>query len=182
MAVEDRPLGSQVPDQTAFHQLFVQNQRRVFAHILTLLPRVGDAEEVFQQTCVVILGKASQFELGTDFVGWACQIAQYEVYNYRRRMSADRLCFDTALLQQIAACRLERSEQLDAELDALRRCAQSLPLVDRQLIQQRYSRKITSRALAAELGRPANTVYKAIHRIRRALRQCIERATKEQAR
>jgi RNA polymerase sigma-70 factor, ECF subfamily len=182
MSAENSSLRPQLSDPTAFHQLFVQNQRRIFAHILTILPRLADAEEVFQQTCVIILGKMSQFTPGTDFVRWACQIAQYEVYNYRRRLTADRLCFDTALLKEIAACHLEHSDRLDAELDALRKCAQSLPLADRQLIQQRYSRKVTSRALAAELGRPANTVYKAIRRIRRALRQCIERAVKEDGR
>ena len=50
------------------------------------------------------------------------------------------------------------------------------PPPDRHLIQDRYARKITSQALAAELGRPANTVYKAIQRIRRVLRECIEKA------
>ena len=99
-------------EQTAFHQLFVKNQRQVFAYILTLLPRMSDAEEVFQQACVVILGKASQFKAsqvaaGADFFRWACQIAKYEVYNYRRRRATQQVCFSDALLDQLAARRLE---------------------------------------------------------------------------
>ena len=42
---------------------------------------------------MVILGKAAQFAAGTDFFRWACQIAKYEVYNYRRRRQAERVCF-----------------------------------------------------------------------------------------
>ena len=173
----DSRLSEQKPfDQTEFHRLFVQSQRRIFGHILTLLPRLADAEEVFQQTCVIILGKVAQFTPGTDFVRWACQIAQYEVYNYRRRLQTEKRHLNEALLDKIAALRLDRGELLDAELDALRRCVDKLPPPDRHLIQDRYFRKITSQALAAELGRPANTVYKAIHRIRRVLRECIEKA------
>ena len=165
-----------LPDQTEFHRLFIQGQQRIFGYILTLLPRLTDAEEVFQQSCVVILGKAAQYTPGTDFVRWACQIAQYEVYNYRRRQQHERLCFNDALLDQIAARCQARGDLLDAELDALKKCVQRLSASDRHLIQNRYSRKITSKVLAAELGRPANTVYKAIQRIRRNLRECVEKA------
>jgi RNA polymerase sigma-70 factor (ECF subfamily) len=176
MASDDPKFVAAPIDQTEFHRLFVQSQRRIFGHILTLLPRMTDAEDVFQQTCVIILGKAAQFTPGTDFVRWACQIAQYEVYNYRRRQQAERLHFNDGLLDKIAARRLESRDMLDAELDAMRKCVDKLPPADRQLIQEQYRRRITSRALAAELGRPINTVYKAIQRIRHGLRECIERA------
>lgn len=168
-------------DQTEFHRLFMQSQRRIFGYILTLLPRLTDAEEVFQQSCVIILGKAAQFAPGTDFVAWACQIAKFEVYNYRRRQQGERLHFDDALLDRIAACRLQKSDLLEQELDALRGCVEKLPPSDRHLIQEQYKRRITSRTLAAELGRPTNSVYKAIQRIRRRLRDCVEKVLSRQA-
>ena len=163
-------------DSSEFHRLFMQNQRRIFIHILTLLPKLADAEEVFQQACVIILDKADQFAPGTNFVRWACQIAQYEAYNYRRRLQNERLHFNDELLDALANRRLDNSEVLQAELDALRLCVSKLPQADRQLIQERYQRDISSRELAMELGRPENTVYKAIHRIRRSLRECIQRS------
>ena len=127
MTSESRYSGQKQHDQTEFHRLFVQNQRRIFGHILTILPRLADAEEVFQQTCVIILGKAAQFNPCTDFVRWACQIAQYEVYNYRRRQQTEKLHFNEALLDKIAALRLDKGDLLDAELDALRKCMEKLP-------------------------------------------------------
>jgi RNA polymerase sigma-70 factor, ECF subfamily len=177
----DRTESSLEPvSQGEFHRLFVQNQRRIFGHILTLLPRLADAEEVFRQSCVVILSKADQFLPGTDFVRWACQIAQYEVYNYRRRKSSERLRFDHALLEKIAARRLEKADRLEAEATALRGCVEKLSASDRRTIEERYRRKITLQALAVESGRSVNTVYKAVQRIRRALRQCVENAIARQ--
>jgi RNA polymerase sigma-70 factor, ECF subfamily len=174
-AADDQPCLPEPMDQAEFHRLFVQSQRRIFGCILALLPRLSDAEEVFQQTCVIILGKAGQFTPGTDFVRWACQIAQYEVYNYRRRRQGERLYFDNALLDRIAACRLQGENLLEEEFAALRKCVEKLSPSDRHLIQEQYRRRITTRALAAELRRPANSVYKAVQRIRRTLRECVER-------
>ena len=181
MAADRMPKAARPHDPSEFNRLFVQNQRRIFAHILTLIPRLADAEEVFQQTCVILLSKSEQFVAGTNFASWACQIAQYEVYNYRRRLQAERIHFDDAILDQVAACRMAKSDLLEAELDAMRRCVEALSAVDRQLIQERYSRRITSRALAEELGRPANTVYKAIHRIRLTLRECVKRTVSRES-
>lgn len=47
---------------------------------------------------------------------------------------------------------------------------------DRQLVQRCYSEASPSfKAIAKDLGRPVNTVYKALNRIRRVLHQCIDR-------
>jgi len=45
---------------------------------------------------------------------------------------------------------------------------------DRQLVLQRYTEKINSRQLASRIGRPENTVYKALSRIRRLLMECVD--------
>jgi RNA polymerase sigma-70 factor (ECF subfamily) len=65
---------------------------------------------------------------------------------------------------------------LEARRDALRSCLQKLSSTDRQLVQHCYSDSRTTFRRAAEvLGRPVNTVYKALNRIRKALYDCIER-------
>jgi RNA polymerase sigma-70 factor (ECF subfamily) len=64
----------------------------------------------------------------------------------------------------------------------LRRCLEKLSEKDRQLVRKCYGdgyrpqgARVTFKAVALELGRPVNTVYKALNRIRRALYECIER-------
>jgi RNA polymerase sigma-70 factor, ECF subfamily len=158
-----------------FHRLFLSNQRRLFGYILTLLPRMEEAEEVLQDASVIILSKAADFRPGTDFLCWACQIAKFEVFNYRRRHQGERLRMTDAALDAVADRRLAEREHLETRHRALWECLERLPPRDRSLIEARYAEKTTSRALAVKLGMIENTVYKALGRIRRALRVCIER-------
>ena len=128
------------PDnRSEFHRLFVENQRRLFGFVLTLLPRIDEAEEVFQSICVVLLGKFDAFEPGTSFIRWACQIAKYEVLNYRRRTRRDHLVFTENEVELLAERRLELEPEIDSRRTALRLCLQKLRPKDRRLVQARYA-------------------------------------------
>ena len=73
-----------------FIKLFTRYQRRVFLFILSQVPSPVDAEEIHQETNVVVWNKFDQFELGTNFFAWACRIASYEVLKYREKRRRDR--------------------------------------------------------------------------------------------
>ena len=49
-------------------RLMTQHQRRIFGYIYTLVPDRHDAEDILQETSVVICEKFGQFQLGMDFV------------------------------------------------------------------------------------------------------------------
>jgi RNA polymerase sigma-70 factor (ECF subfamily) len=168
------------PAPREFHRLFVEHQRQVFAYILSLLPKLSDAEEVFQDVSVILLNKEAQFEPGTNFLAWACQIARLEVYNYRRQLKRHGMVLSDALVETLAEEKLTLADESASRSDALRACLEQLSARDRDLIQQRYAQKTTSKQLAADLGRPANTVYKALGRIRDALFECVERKLKQE--
>ena len=59
---------SQQHDQ--FVERFVRSQDRIYAYVATLLPNRADAEEVFQQTSLVLWKKWRQFDPGCDIVRW----------------------------------------------------------------------------------------------------------------
>jgi RNA polymerase sigma-70 factor (ECF subfamily) len=158
-----------------FHQLFIENQPRVYAFIRTLLPDFDDAQEVFQSACVIILGKADQFADGTSFTKWACQIAYYEACNYRRRRQKAAPTFAVDVLELLMAEQIERFEKTDLRQDALRNCLGRLRPQDRALLESRYGANKTPSELAAELARPLATVKKTLQRLRRSLQACIER-------
>jgi RNA polymerase sigma-70 factor (ECF subfamily) len=122
-----------------FVQLFTRCQRPVFLYILSLLPRPIEAEEILQEANLVIWTKASQFQPGTNFRAWACQIAYFEVMKYRSRKHRDKLHFNPELLELVAAESLQQSELLDRRRQALAECLSKLREQDRALIQTRYS-------------------------------------------
>ena len=168
-------------DQSLFHRLFIENQRQLFGYVVAMLPRVEEAEEVFQNACVVLLGKFDDFKPGTNFLSWACQVAKFEVYKFRRKSHQRHFPLGEAELELLARRHAEMAPHLAARQRALRQCMKKLRSEDRRLIEARYGGTAeNSRALAKSLQMVENTVYKALGRIRRALRYCVETAVAQE--
>ena len=172
---------SSAPD-AAFVELFTKHQRRLFLLILTQIHDPIEAEEVLQNVNVVIWKKCGQFQSGTNFLAWASAIANFEVLKYRSRRTRDRLVFSEEFLATVAAEALDRSEELELRRNALKDCIQKLRQQDRELIEQRYTPGETGKNLAEVVGRPANSVYQSLGRIRRTLLECIQRRAAAEAR
>ncbi len=158
-----------------FVQLFTRYQRRIFLFILGQVPNPTDAEEVLQETNIVMLRKCDQFQLGTNFLAWACSVARYEILKYRDRHKRDRLTFSTDFLQLVEGETVRRAELQDARREALAKCIGALTDSDRRLIQLRYSTGSNGQNVAEAVGRPANSVYQSLSRIRRVLLECVNR-------
>ena len=163
-------------------QLFTKHQRRLFLLILSQIPDPIDAEEILQNVNVIILKKHDQFQLGTNFLAWAAAIANFEVLKFRSRRARDRLVFSDQFLTTVAEEALEQSEELERRRLALQACVEKLRTQDRELIQLRYSPGESGKHLAQRIGRPSNSVYQSLGRIRRTLMECIQRRLAAEAR
>ncbi len=158
-----------------FVRLFGLNARRVYSYIRTLLPHSADAEEVFQETNVVLWEKFDQFEPGTNFGAWACRIAHFKVLNLLQQRKRETSWLGGSLLEQIGEQAVEMASELNADHQALADCLDKLSEADRRLIHRRYSDSATVKRVALELGRSPATAYRALERIHEALFRCIER-------
>jgi len=63
-------------------------------------------------------------------------------------------------------------------VELLRRCREQLPEESRKLVAFRYEDECRLDAIAERLARSASWVSTTLHRIRAALRKCIEQGTK----
>jgi len=168
------------PDRTSqFVALFAAHDRGIYKHILMLLVDSTATQEVFQETSVALWRKFDEFQPGSNFLAWACRVAYFEVLNYRRERRRGRLRFDDDLMQTLAEERLDGEDLLQARREVLPGCMDKLPPADRELVERRYASEETILELARRTGRQANTLYKALERIRRALMTCIENALAE---
>ncbi len=168
---------SEPEHRAAFARLFAQHDRWLFAYLVSLLGNPAHAEEVFQEVCVVLWREYESFQLGTDFVRWVSVIAHHQVHRFRRQQKRVGPQLSDASVDLLAQDAVERVDLLESRRDALRGCLDKLPESDRQLVRHCYGDcRASFKTAAEELGRPANTVYKALNRIRRALYNCIERA------
>lgn len=163
-------------------RLFLDVQPRVYGYIRTLIPQRADAENVLQDTAVVLWEKFNEYQPGTEFLHWAISVARYKVLAFQRDRQRNAVCFSEPLFDVIDAAAAEFAQQSVDLHDAVEACLGKLPDADRELFKRRHSTDITVPKLAAELGRPVTTVYHAIDRIRRALVDCIERHLRKEVR
>ncbi len=162
------------------HDLFVERyvrcQDRIYAYVATLLPNRADAEEVFQQTSLILWKKWQQFDPNRDFVRWACGMAHLEVRAFlRKHRDKGRVYLSEDVLAQVAEVRLEVPEMLEQRRHALRHCLEQLRQEKRRLLERCYAGTDTIKTIAADLGQPPNALYMILKRLRRTLFDCINR-------
>ena len=163
-----------------FMDLLARHQSQLFGYIFALVQNLADAEDLYQQTSIVLWQKFDTFETGTDFVSWSCQTAQFQVLNFLRVKRRSRVCFSDDLVETFAVSQRDRSDISVARRSALRYCLALLKASDRHLIELCYGGAKTIKAAAKTLGRSADGVYKSLNRIRAGLMQCInQRLTDE---
>jgi RNA polymerase sigma-70 factor, ECF subfamily len=167
--------GEQGERRERFLQLFLANERRIYAFILALVPSWSDADDLLQETSAVMWRKWDEFAPGTDFVAWALRIARYEVLSYRRRQVRDRTLFSDRTDELLADHAEAMGRAADARRDALEACLAKLSGRDRELIRLRYQPGATTQEAAERAGRSLKAVYKALNRIHEQLLMCIRK-------
>jgi RNA polymerase sigma-70 factor (ECF subfamily) len=169
--------------QEHFASHFIKCQDRVFGFIVTMLPNRSDAEEVFQQTSMILWRKWGEFAPGADanadFVAWACGIARYEVLNFLRKAGRRSISLSAEVVELLTTDRLAMDEELAHRRAALERCIDNLQPAQRRMMEDAYGGAQPIKSLAARLGQSANAVYLTLRRIRQTLADCITRRMAE---
>ena len=94
-------MNSASPDRSSeLVQLMMTYQRRIFAYIHTLVPSRSDAEDILQETSLTICEKFKDFEIGTNFYSWACQIAYWKVRAARKKYATSKVVFNQEVLDE----------------------------------------------------------------------------------
>jgi RNA polymerase sigma-70 factor (ECF subfamily) len=165
----------------AFVRLLGQNQRRVFLYVMTLVPNWNDAEEIVQETNLVLWREFGQFALGTNFAAWACKVAFHQVLAWRKKKQRDRLEFSPAFLDAVAQEAATVADRLEQRSQALAGCIAKLPDVQREMLRLRYSDGLSIETIAKQVDRTVEAVYRALSRIRQALHACVSQTLTQES-
>jgi RNA polymerase sigma-70 factor (ECF subfamily) len=162
----------------AFLRLFLQNERRLYAYILTLLANRADADDVLQEASLVMWDKFDDRRPPDDFAAWGCRIAYFKVLDHFRKRQRCRVRFCQAMLDRVAETAVEHAGalQLDDRRDALTGCVEKLSPKDQDLLARRFAAGATTQSAAAAVGRSVDAVYKALAKIRQSLFDCVTRS------
>ena len=85
-----------------FTRLVRLHTSQVLAYIDSLLLNRSDAEDLFQETCLVLWQKFDEFGPGTNFLAWALRVADYKVMNFQT-MQSRRVTFAADLRNALMA-------------------------------------------------------------------------------
>ena len=159
-----------------FVALFVHHQPAIYSFIQSLLPALADVEDVMQETSMTLWRRFDQYEPGTSFRNWAFAVAKFTVMGHRKKVARDRHRFSGELMDLLAADLEKMNERLESERRALNYCVEKLSDQDQDLLAACYSKGGTVRSYAEKVGKPANTLYKRLNRIRADLLGCVQRS------
>jgi RNA polymerase sigma-70 factor (ECF subfamily) len=162
-----------VPPSADYISQVTRAQRTLYCFITTLIWRPADAEDVLQETNLVLWRKAAEFISGRDFMPWALRIAQLQAMSHLKKQQK-RPLYDSNLLELIAGETISDAAMADGRRQALAHCIQKLPEKHRRLVAARYEPGGSVNAIAAELGKQPKAVSETLRRIRRMLLDCIE--------
>jgi RNA polymerase sigma-70 factor, ECF subfamily len=158
-----------------FVRLLTESQRRLYAYIFTIVADDSAANEVLSETNNTLWEKRSEFQLGTDFIGWALSVAYYRILAYQKERRSDRLIFDAELLEGIAEAAKLASADISERQSALLKCLEKLTPRERQLLNFRYKSGMSLENMARRRGKSASAIAQALFRLRTALMECINR-------
>ena len=157
--------------ETDFVLLITSHQAVIYAYILTLLPDRVAAQDVLQETNLVLCRKVGEFEPGTSFKAWAFRVAYWQTMAHLKRIKRSGLVTLEPEVMELVA--LEAEEQLadfeDRHL-ALKSCLQKLPAGDASILLAHYQRGESLAVISGRLGRTRDALKQVLLRIRRTLR------------
>ncbi|MBN1672999.1 MAG: sigma-70 family RNA polymerase sigma factor [Kiritimatiellae bacterium] len=157
--------------------IVTEHEGFVKALALKLAPAPGMCDDIAQQVFLEFMAKADQFDLSRDVkpllamftrnVAMRCWRERQKVMSPEMRKLADHI--------RMLAEEKDFTWYSDAERTALRRCLDKLPEKSRHILQVHYYLGVSSVEIAGKMHMKAAAVRRALFRLRKELRRCIER-------
>jgi RNA polymerase sigma-70 factor (ECF subfamily) len=158
----------------AYVKDLVSHQGDLRAFIYAFLPNSPVADDVLQNTNMVLWKKRNAFKQGTNFHAWSFKIARIQVqHQYDRAKRETRLVFSESILDHIAdaASEIQPREQ---ELATLEHCMKKLNDKQRSIIDARYKPGQSLEQHGLKTRATPGSLRISLYRIRATLRRCIE--------
>lgn len=164
-----------------FARLFATHQQGLLRYILMLTGRLEDAQDVLQETSVALLRKIGEYDDSRPFMPWARRFAYYEVLRFRESKARQAQLLTPDVIDLLSDEAEKAEPLLEARRSALDGCLAKLTDPQRELLRRRYADSATLRSVANDTGKPVQTIYTQLKRIRIALLECIDRTLRQEA-
>ena len=148
-------------------RLYREEGPSVWAYLRRQISDHGAAEELFQDTFLVVVKDARGLTAARSPRAWLLGIARNLVREYRRRAARDRT---TALTENQPAIAPPAE---DPRLEAMRQAMARLPEAQREVLEMRLADGLTYVEIAEALSIPVGTVRSRLHHAVAELRRRV---------
>ncbi len=163
-----------------FVSQITRSQRQLHSFILSMVWNLAEADDVLQETNLVLWEKAAEFDRERPFLPWAMRFAQFQALAWlKRHRRQQRLVFDDDLARLFADEAAQEEAVFEDRRQALAVCLQKLPAEQRDLIARRYEPDGSVNDMAEAGGTTPKAVSDRLRRIRHTLLHCIQRTLGE---
>jgi RNA polymerase sigma-70 factor, ECF subfamily len=163
-------------DEAAIVQTLMAERVRLLAYIWSIVHDAHLVEDVFQEVSLLAINKRSELCDEKTLAGWLRGSARLVSIAAMRRKERHPILLREEVLDQLdAAWRDTDDVSAEETLGLLRRCLAALSERSRQFVALRYVDRLTSSQVAEKLDITVHSVYVALGRIHRTLRECIQR-------
>jgi RNA polymerase sigma-70 factor (ECF subfamily) len=158
-----------------FSELIAAHRSRVFGYIYAMLHNMSDAEDIYQQTTLLLWQKFDEFEPNSDFCNWALKIAYYNIKNFQRTARRRHALFSDEVMTRVAQFyESQTGRQAEERLDALSHCVRRLPERHQRILRQRYTDGVSIRELAELEGKTEAAMTMLLSRLRKTIFRCVQ--------
>ncbi len=169
-----------MPDEQSCHtdkfiQLLTKHQSQLRGFINASVGDYTQSEDVLQKTNLALWKKVDEFQPGAEFMPWAMAVARFEILSHFRDCSRKRPVFSPEVAELMADAAATLVADVPSRQTALRECLKRQPKNSREALRLRYVEQLSIDEISAATDRSADGVKSFLLRVRKSLRECIEK-------
>jgi RNA polymerase sigma-70 factor, ECF subfamily len=162
-----------VNDRADFLKHFLKNEGDLRAFIGSLIRDWNVTEDVLQDVALTAWERFDDFDGTRSFGAWARGIAVNKILRRREQNARFPVPFSPETITALSDA-FDRTEGAASAGPDLEPCLERLPEKSRRLLTLRYGESLDIRQVAERLASTPDAVYKALLRVRRLIRECVE--------
>lgn len=163
-------------------ELWNEAQPVVSAFVHGHVRNFHDSEDLVQEIACTVADRFRTYDGERPFTPWALGIARFKILEYYRKQNRTFTLLEQEVAEEAIEVFVEESEEYSSFRGALKRCIARLTERSRLLLELRYVHDMKPMAIARYLGFTPGATRTALHKIRSALGDCIDRAVAQEGR
>ncbi len=154
------------------------HDRALSLYVYGLVSHHADADDILQETKMIMWRCFSQFEIGTSFIAWARKTAFHQILDYRRKKKKAHLPLSDEMLDHVGEKIAGLTDHEHLRKNALQSCLNNLKDEHRKMMLMRYDDEMEVEEIAIATNTTPGAVYRALSRLRMGLLECIGKRLK----